>query len=91
VRKGGRIVHCGVTTGKIAEVDISALYWNHIAVMGSTMGSQDEFRGMVAAVSAAKLKPVVDTVFPLADARAAQERMERGEQFGKIVLNVANG
>lgn len=89
VRKGGRIVHCGVTTGKTAEVDISALYWNHLSVIGSTMGSQEEFRAMVAAVSAAKMKPVVDSVFPLAEARAAQARMEQGEQFGKIVLDVA--
>jgi len=89
VRKGGRIVHCGVTTGKIAEVDIAALYWNHVSVVGSTMGSQDEFRALIAAVSAAKMKPVIDTVFPLADARAAQARMEHGEQFGKLVLDVA--
>ncbi|MCC6796952.1 MAG: zinc-binding dehydrogenase [Candidatus Hydrogenedentes bacterium] len=89
VRKGGRIVHCGVTAGKIAEVDIGALYWNHITVMGSTMGSQGEFQGLVAAVGAAKMKPVIDKIFPLAEARAAQERMETGEQFGKIVLEVS--
>ena len=89
VRKGGRIVHCGVTTGKIAEVDIGALYWNHITVMGSTMGSQGEFQGLVAAVSAAKMKPVIDIIFPLAEARAAQARMEKGEQFGKIILDVS--
>jgi NADPH:quinone reductase-like Zn-dependent oxidoreductase len=86
VRRGGRIVHCGVTTGKTAEVDISALYWNHITVMGSTMGSDEEFRAMVKAVSAAKLRPVVDSVYPLSDAKAAMGRMEKGEQFGKIVL-----
>jgi NADPH:quinone reductase-like Zn-dependent oxidoreductase len=91
VRKGGRIVHCGVTTGKVAEVDIAALYWNHISVIGSTMGSQEEFRAMVAAVGAAKMKPVIDSVFPLPEVRAAQERMEKGDQFGKIVLEVANG
>lgn len=90
VRKGGRIVHCGVTTGKVAEVDIAALYWNHITVLGSTMGSQDEFRALVAAVSAAKMKPVIDKVFPLAEACAAQERMEKGDQFGKIVLDTAD-
>lgn len=89
VRKGGRIVHCGVTTGKTAEVDISVLYWNHITVMGSTMGSQEEFRSLIAAVTASGMKPVVDSVFPLAEAKAAQGRMERGEQFGKIVLDVA--
>ncbi|HRK34956.1 MAG TPA: zinc-binding dehydrogenase, partial [Candidatus Hydrogenedentes bacterium] len=88
VRKGGRIVHCGVTTGKTAEVDIAALYWNHISVMGSTMGTQEEFRSLISAVSAAKLKPVIDKVFPIAEGRAAQERMENGDQFGKIVLEV---
>ncbi|MDZ4859785.1 MAG: zinc-binding dehydrogenase [Candidatus Hydrogenedentes bacterium] len=89
VRKGGRIVHCGVTTGKTAEVDLSALYWNHITVMGSTMGSQEEFRALIQAVSAAKMKPVIDKVFPLAEGRAAQARMEDGQQFGKIVLDAA--
>ncbi|MCC6155861.1 MAG: zinc-binding dehydrogenase [Candidatus Hydrogenedentes bacterium] len=89
VRKGGRIVHCGVTTGKIAEADIGALYWNHITVMGSTMGSQGEFQGLVSAISASKMKPVIDKVYPLAEARAAQQRMEKGEQFGKIVLDVS--
>lgn len=88
VRRGGRIVHCGVTTGKTAEVDISALYWNHITVMGSTMGSNEEFRAMVRAVSAARLRPVVDSVYPLRDAKAAMGKMEKGEQFGKIVLEV---
>jgi NADPH:quinone reductase-like Zn-dependent oxidoreductase len=88
VRRGGRIVHCGVTTGKTAEVDISALYWNHLSVHGSTMGSQDDFRAMLAAVSASKLKPVVDSVHPLERIREATARMERGEQFGKIVLRV---
>lgn len=88
VRRGGRIVHCGVTSGKTAEVDISALYWNHLSVLGSTMGSQEDFRALLAAVSASKLQPVVDSVHPLDGARDAIGRMERGEQFGKIVLRV---
>jgi len=88
IRRGGRIVHCGVTSGASAQVDISALYWNHVTVIGSTMGSREEFRQMVRAVSASALRPVVDTVVPLYGARDAIGRMERGEQFGKIVLDL---
>lgn len=88
VRRGGRIVHCGVTTGATVQANISALYWNHLSVLGSTMGSHEDFRQMVKAVSNSKLKPVVDSVFPLEQARDALARMEAGEQFGKIVLKM---
>jgi len=86
VRRGGRIVHCGVTTGAETTVNISQLYWNHIVVMGSTMGSDEEFRQMVSAVTAARISPVVDSVYPLNRVQEATQRMEAGEQFGKIVL-----
>ncbi|GMV91429.1 MAG: alcohol dehydrogenase [Candidatus Hydrogenedentota bacterium] len=88
IRRGGRIVHCGVTSGASAQVDISALYWNHVTILGSTMGSREEFRQMVRAVSSSKLKPAVDSVVSLNDARTAMGRMEHGEQFGKIVLDI---
>ena len=87
-RRGGRIVHCGVTTGATVQANISALYWNHLSVLGSTMGSHEDFRQMVKAVSNAKMKPVVDSVFPLEQARDALARMEAGDQFGKIVLKM---
>jgi NADPH:quinone reductase-like Zn-dependent oxidoreductase len=86
VRRGGRIVHCGVTTGAEATVNISQLYWNHVVVMGSTMGSNEEFRQMLSAIAAVRLSPVVDSVYPLNRAQDATQRMEAGEQFGKIVV-----
>lgn len=86
VRRGGRIVHCGVTSGAVAEANISALYWNQISVLGSTMGSQDDFRQMIGAVAAARMDPVLDGVAPLENASGALTRMLEGEQFGKIVL-----
>lgn len=86
VRRGGRIVHCGVTTGAETAVNISQLYWNHLVVMGSTMGSDGEFRQMVAAVAASHMRPIVDSVHPLNRVREATQRMESGDQFGKIVL-----
>ncbi len=73
---------CGVTTGSKAPTSLHALYWNHVTVLGSTMGSDDGFRAMLAAVKAAGLEPVVDRTYPLTEALAALERMERGEQFG---------
>lgn len=87
-RKGGRIVHCGVTTGPVVETNIAALYWKQLSVLGSTMGSHEDFRRLLSAVQVSGLRPVIDQVFPLAEAREAQGRMERGEQFGKIVLSV---
>jgi len=87
-RKGGRIVHCGVTTGPHVEANISALYWKQLTVMGSTMGSREDFRALLAAVEASGLRPVIDSELPLDAAREAQARMESGAQFGKIVLTV---
>jgi len=89
VRRGGKIVICGVTSGPKAETNLQALYWNQINIMGSTMGSDDDFRAMLAAVSSAKLKPVVDSVFLLAEVGKAMSKMETGTQFGKIVLKIA--
>ena len=88
VRRGGEIVICGVTTGPKVELNLQALYWNQLSILGSTMGSDDDFLKMLLAISAAKLKPVVDSVFPLAEVRDAMTKMESGAQFGKIVLKV---
>lgn len=88
LRKGGRSVHCGVTTGPHVEVNLSTIYWKQLSVIGSTMGSHDDFRALLSAVNATGLKPVVDSVMSLEEARAAQGRMEVGGQFGKIVLSV---
>lgn len=88
LRKGGRSVHCGVTTGPHVEANLSTVYWKQLSIIGSTMGSQEDFRELLAAVNATGLRPVVDCVFPLDEARAAQGRMEAGAQFGKIVLTI---
>ncbi len=88
VRRGGKIVICGVTGGPTADTNLQALYWNQITVMGSTMGSNDDFRGMLSAAAAVKLKPVIDSVFPQDKFREAIQRMEQGAQFGKIILKI---
>ncbi len=88
LRKGGRMVACGVTTGSIAPIDIRAVYWNQLTIMGSTLGSVAEFRQLLRACQAWQFRPVIDSTFPLAQARAAQGKMETGQQFGKIVLTM---
>jgi NADPH:quinone reductase-like Zn-dependent oxidoreductase len=88
--RGGRMVLCGVTTGADARTNLQALYWNQLTILGSTMGSNEDFRQMLKAVNAAKLKPVIDSVVPLEDAKEAMARMEKGEQFGKIVLKISS-
>jgi len=88
VRKGGRTVICGITTGASAQTDLRALYWNQISVLGSTMGSHEDFRQMLRAVANARLRPVVDFVLPLDRGADAMARMDAGDQFGKIVLRI---
>ncbi len=86
LRPGGRLVSFGATTGRTTEVDIRGVFWNQISILGTTMGSPREFAAMLQLYEAGRLKPVVDSVFPLHDAPAAHRRMDEGQQFGKIVL-----
>lgn len=88
VRRGGRIVLCGVTTGAAAQTDLQALYWNQLTILGSTLGSHEDFRQLLRAVGSGRLGPVIDSVVPLARARQAARRMEEGKQFGKIILRI---
>jgi len=87
-RRGGRIVLCGVTSNAEAVTNLRTLYWNQLTILGSTMGSDNDLRKMVEAVTAAKLKPVIDSVWPLEDVTDAMGKMQAGEQFGKIALEV---
>jgi NADPH:quinone reductase-like Zn-dependent oxidoreductase len=89
VRKGGRIVLCGITTGPLAETNLQAVYWNQLTILGSTLGSVGDLRQMIRAVTVSGLKPVVDEVFPLERVRDAMKKMEAGKQLGKIVLKVS--
>jgi NADPH:quinone reductase-like Zn-dependent oxidoreductase len=86
LRPGGRLVSFGATTGRTSEVDIRAVFWNQLSILGTTMGSPREFAAMLQLYEAGRLRPVVDSVFPLRDAAAAHRRMDEGQQFGKIVL-----
>lgn len=86
--RGGRLVFCGATTGAEATIDLRPAYWRQVSILGSTMASQKEFEDVMKLVFRRKLKPVVDRTYPLEQAREAQARLEKAEQFGKIVLTV---
>ena len=86
--KGGRIVTCGATSGANPTEEIRLIFWNQLSIIGSTMGSRRDWRQLVAAVGMHGLKPVIDTVLPLSEGRAAYERMAKAEQFAKIVLSI---
>jgi NADPH:quinone reductase-like Zn-dependent oxidoreductase len=87
-RAEGRIVVCGATTGPNPPAALHRVWWKQLSILGSTMGTPEDFLGAYDLIAAGKAMPVVDEVIPLADARAAHERMEAGRQLGKIVLSI---
>ncbi len=86
VKPGGTIVTCGATTGPEAQFDIRFLFARQLSFLGSYMGTMGDLHDVLRHVFSGKLKGIVDSTFPLSEARAAHERMEKSEMFGKIVL-----
>jgi NADPH:quinone reductase-like Zn-dependent oxidoreductase len=86
--QGARVVVCGATTGPNPPAGLHRIWWKQLSILGSTMGTKDDFEGAYALVAEGRARPVVDSVFPLAEARGAHERLEAGEQLGKVVLSI---
>jgi NADPH:quinone reductase-like Zn-dependent oxidoreductase len=86
VARGGRLVIYGATTGHNAPLDLRLVFWKQIEIIGTTMANRSEFEEVMRLVFTGALKPIIDSVLPLDRIREAHERLERGEQFGKIVL-----
>jgi NADPH:quinone reductase-like Zn-dependent oxidoreductase len=86
VARGGRIVIVGNTSGPQAEIDIRFIFGKQISLIGSTMGSHQDFRDVIDLLWAGKIKPVIHQVMPLSEGCDAYKLMEAGEHFGKIVL-----
>jgi NADPH:quinone reductase-like Zn-dependent oxidoreductase len=89
-RAGGRIAVCGATTGPNPPAALHRVWWKQLTIYGSTMGTKEDFEGAYELVKNG-VRPVVDTVLPLEEARAGHERLEAGEQFGKIVFSIQEG
>lgn len=86
--KGGRILTVGNTAGYKVEIDNRYIFARHLSLIGSTMSTRSEFNTVMSLIFERRLRPVIDRVFSLSEARAAQERMESGQQMGKIVLEM---
>ena len=89
LRRGGRLVICGATTGPMISLDLRRLFWHQWSILGSTLGSRREYAEIVALAHEGKLWPVVDGSVPLEQGPAALARLQRGEQIGKLVIEVA--
>ena len=88
--RGGRLVTCGATSGPQVGLDIRRLFWHHWSILGSTMGNAAEYAEVVRRLSQGQLRPVVDRVYPLPEARDAFDRLAKGEQLGKVVVELSS-
>jgi NADPH:quinone reductase-like Zn-dependent oxidoreductase len=89
MRRGGRLVICGATTGPQVAMDLRRLFWHQWSILGSTMGSRREYGEIVRLAALGRLWPEIDCVVPLDESAGALARLTAGEQFGKIVIEVS--
>ncbi len=87
IKRGGRIVLYGGTQGKIDGLVPQILFWKQASILGSTMGSEENFADMLKFVNKHKIKPIIDSIYNITEAEKAFKKMEEGKQFGKIVFN----
>lgn len=86
---GARVVSYGGTLGVVNNYSPQLVFWKQLSILGTTMGSDEEFQDMVRLVETYKIKPVVDSVYAKEEAHLAFQRMALGKQFGKIVINIS--
>jgi len=87
-RVGGRIAVCGATSGPNPPAELHRIWWKQLSVLGSSMGTRTDFEAAYDLVKSGRALPVIDAVFPLAEARDAHERLESGAQLGKVLLRI---
>lgn len=88
--RGGRLVTCGATTGDQPGADLRRIFIRQLQILGSTLGDLDEFADLLHVCARGAIKPVIDSRYPMTEIHAALDRLESGEQFGKIAVTVAN-
>jgi NADPH:quinone reductase-like Zn-dependent oxidoreductase len=88
LRKGGRLVIAGATAGPSGEIGWQRVFWNQLEIIGSTMGSVHDVSNMLRMVAGTHLEPIVDTTFPLEEGVAALRRLDSGDQFGKVIVEI---
>ena len=90
LRPGGRLVVFGATGGARAELEVRPVYFGQVSILGTTMGSPRDFASLLRAIDVPGWRPAIDSVRPLGEAAAAHERLEAGEHFGKLVLEIGS-
>ncbi len=85
---GARYVFYGATLGNFQDVNPQFLFWKQISLLGSTMGSFEEYKNMISFITFHRIKPIVDSVIPFSDYSLAFEKMKNANQFGKIILEI---
>ena len=88
LRKGGRLLTVGNSGAPKFEIDNRYIFAKHLSILGSTMSTLAEFKEVMDLIVSGKLKPIMDKTYPLKEAAAAQERLWRNENFGKITLDI---
>lgn len=88
LKKGGRLVTYGRTTGHLVETDIKTIFWNQLSILGTTMGNRQDFATVMKLLFQGKLKPVIDSVFTFENTKDAYKRIQSGMHFGKIVVKI---
>lgn len=86
--RGGRLVTCGATTGARVSLDVRRLFWHQWTILGSTMGSREDYQQVVRLLGQGSLRPLIDSTFPLHEGVEAMRRLEQGGQMGKIVVEI---
>ena len=87
LKPGGAVVTCGATSGPAPSADLNRVFFLQLRVLGSTMGTRNELERLAQFLAVTGVRPVIDSVHPLEDARAGFERMAAGEVFGKVVFD----
>jgi zinc-binding alcohol dehydrogenase/oxidoreductase len=85
---GARICVCGATSGPNPPANLHRIWWKQLTILGSTMGTRTDFEGAYELVASGRARPIVDRVFPLAEAAEAHRHLEEGRQLGKVVLRI---
>jgi NADPH:quinone reductase-like Zn-dependent oxidoreductase len=88
--RAGRFVTCGCTTAQLGELDLTRVFWNQLSVLGSTMGTMEEFRAVTSLLLQGLVRPVIDSVLEPEQGAEAYRRLESGEQFGKVLVDWRN-
>lgn len=89
LRLGGRLITCGATTGSQVELNLANIFWKHLQIKGTTMSNQGEFHEVMKLIFERKLNPIIDKIYSLDKAKEAENYLNDGNQFGKILLKVS--